>query len=72
MADPPRRTHDVALWKKRGENMPDTVAKLYKICEGLNKRFPGNEDPFRILSRLMEECGEPWFTACRLCQSWPG
>lgn len=38
--------------------MPETVAKLYRICEGLNKRFPGNEDPFRILARLMEECGE--------------
>ena len=32
--------------------------KLYAICEGLNNRFPGNCDPFRILARLTEECGE--------------
>jgi NTP pyrophosphatase (non-canonical NTP hydrolase) len=32
--------------------------KLYKICDGLNRKFPGNKEPFRILARLMEECGE--------------
>ena len=36
----------------------ETIHKLYKICEGLNNRFPGNRDPFRILARLTEECGE--------------
>jgi NTP pyrophosphatase (non-canonical NTP hydrolase) len=36
----------------------ETVQKLYKICEGLNNRFPCNSDPFRILARLTEECGE--------------
>ena len=34
------------------------IARLYKIDEALEKRFPGNRDPFRILARLMEECGE--------------
>ncbi|MBD3243354.1 MAG: hypothetical protein GF331_22380 [Chitinivibrionales bacterium] len=34
------------------------VQKLYKICEALEVRFPGMSDPFRILARLMEECGE--------------
>ena len=34
------------------------MRNLYKICEGLNNRFPGNKDPFRILARLTEECGE--------------
>lgn len=34
------------------------IHKLYKICEALEKRFPGNRDPFRILARLMEESGE--------------
>ena len=34
------------------------IQKLYKICEALEKRFPGNHDPFRILARLMEESGE--------------
>jgi len=32
--------------------------KLYKVYEGLNQRFPGNRDAYRILARLMEECGE--------------
>lgn len=39
------------------ENL-QTIQKLYKICEALEKRFPGNRDPFRILARLMEESGE--------------
>jgi NTP pyrophosphatase (non-canonical NTP hydrolase) len=34
------------------------IRKLYKICEALENRFPGNRDPFRILARLMEESGE--------------
>ena len=42
----------------REMKVPETIEKLYKICEGLNIRFPGNEDPFRILARLMEESGE--------------
>jgi NTP pyrophosphatase (non-canonical NTP hydrolase) len=36
----------------------EMLHKLYMICEGLNNRFPGNRDPFRILARLTEECGE--------------
>jgi NTP pyrophosphatase (non-canonical NTP hydrolase) len=36
----------------------DTFKKLYKIVDGLNKRFPGGDDSFRILARLMEESGE--------------
>jgi NTP pyrophosphatase (non-canonical NTP hydrolase) len=34
------------------------IQKMYKHCEALEKRFPGNRDPFRILARLMEESGE--------------
>lgn len=37
---------------------PPTIYKLYQICAALEKRFPGNRDPFRILARLMEESGE--------------
>jgi NTP pyrophosphatase (non-canonical NTP hydrolase) len=37
---------------------PATIQKLYRICEALEIRFPGNRDPFRILARLMEESGE--------------
>jgi NTP pyrophosphatase (non-canonical NTP hydrolase) len=32
--------------------------KLYKIAEGLNTRFPHGNDPFMIVTRLAEECGE--------------
>ena len=32
--------------------------KLFKIAEGLNAKFPNGDDPFRIVTRLAEECGE--------------
>jgi NTP pyrophosphatase (non-canonical NTP hydrolase) len=34
------------------------IDKLYKIAEGLNVRFPDDHDPFQIVTRLAEECGE--------------
>ncbi|MEZ4619381.1 MAG: MazG-like family protein [Caldilineaceae bacterium] len=34
------------------------IDKLYKICEALDKKFPGGNDPFFIVTRLAEECGE--------------
>ena len=34
------------------------IDKLYKIAEGLNNKFPGGNDPFMIVTRLAEECGE--------------
>lgn len=36
----------------------DSFALLYKINEGLDKRFQGGKDPFKIMTRLVEECGE--------------
>jgi NTP pyrophosphatase (non-canonical NTP hydrolase) len=38
-----------------GSSMLD---KLYKVAEGLNTRFPDGDDPFKIVTRLAEECGE--------------
>ena len=35
-----------------------TIEKLYKIAEALNTRFPDGNDPFMIVTRLAEECGE--------------
>lgn len=35
-----------------------TFAKLYQIAEGLNKKYPDGKDPFKIATRLAEECGE--------------
>ncbi len=32
--------------------------KLQKINEGLNVRFPDCNNPFMIMTRLLEECGE--------------
>ena len=29
-----------------------------KTTEGYNKRFPGGDNPFMIVTRLAEECGE--------------
>lgn len=34
------------------------IDKLYKIAQGLNARFPDGNDPFAIVTRLVEECGE--------------
>ena len=36
----------------------ETIFHLYQICAALERRYPGNRDPFRILARLMEESGE--------------
>ena len=34
------------------------IEKLYKIAEGLNNRFQDGDDPFYIVTRMAEECGE--------------
>ena len=34
------------------------IEKLIKINQGLDKRFPKGKDPFKIITRLLEECGE--------------
>jgi NTP pyrophosphatase (non-canonical NTP hydrolase) len=34
------------------------IDKLYKIAEALNVRFPDGNNPFMIVTRLAEECGE--------------
>jgi len=32
--------------------------ELWQITEGLNRRFPDGNDPYQIMTRLLEECGE--------------
>jgi NTP pyrophosphatase (non-canonical NTP hydrolase) len=32
--------------------------KIFAINEGLSRRFPGGSQPFEIMTRLLEECGE--------------
>ena len=34
------------------------MERLKKINEGLRQRFPDGENPFQIVTRLVEECGE--------------
>jgi NTP pyrophosphatase (non-canonical NTP hydrolase) len=34
------------------------MEKLYKMVHGTNKRFPKGVEPFQIITRLLEECGE--------------
>jgi len=34
------------------------LEKLLVITDGLNRRFPDGDDPFQIMTRLLEECGE--------------
>lgn len=37
---------------------PDYFERLYRIVDGLNARFPGGDEPSRIVTRLCEEAGE--------------
>lgn len=32
--------------------------KLYKMVQGYYKRFPNGIEPFQMVTRLLEECGE--------------
>lgn len=34
------------------------MERLITITKGLNRRFPEGNDPFKIITRLAEECGE--------------
>ena len=34
------------------------MERIKKINEGLHKRFPKGNDPFQMITRLAEECGE--------------
>ena len=36
----------------------DSLDKIRRINQHLEERFPKHNDPFHILARLMEECGE--------------
>lgn len=35
-----------------------SLERLYAITRGLNRRFPDGNDPFQIMTRLLEESGE--------------
>jgi len=35
-----------------------SMDRLYKMVEGLFKRFPKGVEPFQMVTRLLEECGE--------------
>lgn len=34
------------------------MEKWYKMAEGYNKRYPNGVEPYQILARVLEECGE--------------
>jgi NTP pyrophosphatase (non-canonical NTP hydrolase) len=34
------------------------LEKLFIITEDLTQRFPDGNNPFQIMTRLLEECGE--------------
>lgn len=36
----------------------DLYPAIKKINQGLRRRFPDGENPFQIMTRLLEECGE--------------
>ncbi len=34
------------------------MQRLYQMAEGTSKRFPEGNEPFQMVARLLEECGE--------------
>ena len=34
------------------------MEELFKLAKGLNARYPKGNEPFQIVTRLAEECGE--------------
>lgn len=34
------------------------MERFYRMARGANRRFPGGNEPFQIVTRLLEECGE--------------
>jgi NTP pyrophosphatase (non-canonical NTP hydrolase) len=40
------------------DNKADLMQRLMVVSIGLGRRFPDNNGPFEIMTRLFEECGE--------------
>jgi len=34
------------------------MERLYNLSKGYNKRYPAGVNPYQIMTRLLEECGE--------------
>ncbi|MCL2461284.1 MAG: hypothetical protein FWF44_01345 [Defluviitaleaceae bacterium] len=34
------------------------MEKLYRVAQGYRKRYPKGDEPFQMVTRLLEECGE--------------
>ena len=34
------------------------MERFYRMARGANRRFPGGNEPFQIVTRLLEKCGE--------------
>ncbi len=34
------------------------MERLYRLVQGYSKRFPNGVEPFQMVTRLLEECGE--------------
>jgi NTP pyrophosphatase (non-canonical NTP hydrolase) len=39
-------------------SLPDDLATLFRMVDGLNRKFPAGDDPFQIVTRLCEAAGE--------------
>ncbi|MEZ4863065.1 MAG: MazG nucleotide pyrophosphohydrolase domain-containing protein [Caldilineaceae bacterium] len=46
------------MTKTTNEGNLTTFAFLWAITRDLNRRFPAGNDPYQIMTRLLEECGE--------------
>jgi NTP pyrophosphatase (non-canonical NTP hydrolase) len=36
----------------------DLMCQIMAVTAGLNRRFPDGDEPYQIMTRLLEECGE--------------
>jgi NTP pyrophosphatase (non-canonical NTP hydrolase) len=50
-----RRDHTVSPGQLKKETM---LQELFAIAQDLNRHFPDGNEPYQIMTRLLEECGE--------------
>ena len=51
------KTHKKGMFLQ-SKNMMINMDKLYKVAAGHTARYPDGNEPYKIVSRILEECGE--------------
>lgn len=48
----------VTVMDDLGRRHTAMLKRLWEISRGMTRRYPEGDDPFKIVTRLAEECGE--------------